>query len=99
MDIAFYKNIIKSYEDGNASTDQWTELYDKMFSELPKIKPDDLVPDHLEFFKLIEKHYAFIEHFEKADMVKALSGAAEGIFKARQMLADLKNLIANKNKN
>jgi hypothetical protein len=99
MDIQFYKNIIKAYTDNNACNDQWYDLYETIFKELSSINPDDLTIDHLELFNLTEQYFALTDQFEKAQAISLLKDAANMIFKARERLEEIKQMLINRNLN
>ena len=72
------------------SDEMWVEYYNILFVELSKVKPDDLIGDHVEFMKISEIFFSSKEDFEKADILSKLQDAAENIFKAREVVEDLK---------
>ena len=99
MDIIFYKKMIQVYEERNASDKTWNELYEIMYREIYKVKAEELVPEHLELYKLAETYFASIDDFEKANAIKTLQEGAQMVFKARERIEEIKRININKNPN
>jgi len=95
MDIFFFTKTWELYEK-YGSDEQWREFYVVLFKELAKISPEDLIPDHLIWMKRCEKYYASIEDYERASILKQLQEAATNIFKAREILEQIKKNFYNK---
>lgn len=96
MDIDFYKRMIVVYTERNVSPEIWNEFYGIMFNDIKKVKPEELMPEYLELYKLAENYFASIEDYERAKALDLLADGARMVFQARERIEKLKQDLINR---
>tara|TARA_R110000765_G_scaffold306554_1_gene400438 strand:- start:213 stop:533 length:321 start_codon:yes stop_codon:yes gene_type:complete len=96
LQATFYLDVIRVYREKGVPEEMIDKVFDLIFIELSLVDPDDLELEHTNLMEVSQLHYADIENFRKADLIKKTREMALEIFKARD--AHLKTLKEIKNK-
>ena len=90
----FYLDVLRVYKEKDVPFDMVEKIYNVIFIELSMTGPDELSLEHTELMENAQLHFAELEEFKKADVLKKTRETAFEIFKAREEHLDiLKNIL------
>jgi hypothetical protein len=79
----FYLDVIRVYNEKGVPEERIDKLFNVIFIELSLVDADDLSREHTQLMDKAQLHFASIEDFKRADLIKKTKEIAFQIFKAR----------------